>query len=104
MLSWQLKKKTFLPSLIFVTIYLGFSFSYKVFIQGTCGLKPIVTDIEVYFKEMVWFFIVSSSSSGKEPVCSYRKLNQKTHIPPLHPGVICAIFKGVSLSAAVCTQ
>lgn len=45
-----------LPSLIFVTIYLGFSFGYKVFIQGTCGLKPIVTDIEVYFKEMVWFF------------------------------------------------
>lgn len=50
MLYGQLKKKTFLPSLIFVTIHLSFSFGYKVLKQGTCGLKRVVTDSEV-----VWF-------------------------------------------------
>lgn len=65
MLSSQLKKKTFLPSLIFGTIYLGFSFGYKMFLQGTCGLKRIVTDSEVYFKETLWFLLWAAAESGQ---------------------------------------
>lgn len=64
MLSLQLKKTTLLPFLLFVSIYLGFFSVYKVFTQGTCGLKRIVTDSEVYFKELVWFLAYAAAESN----------------------------------------